>query len=131
MKKLLKTDIGGWVERLSRWIEIKHNYNPSLSRNPLADYIVDENGHENGSSMFDPNSNLSLDYFVFDGKKYAMGQFARLGSAWAWPIFYEEDGCKIPLAGYDHETYYDPIYIELDDACEHVRVYHEVLKEED
>ena len=113
------------MERLSRWIEIRHNYNPS-ERNPLWDYVTDENGNRPSSSKFAPEHGLYLDFFRWNGRNYAMEQFLALCNPFWNPVSYSyetEDGKTAYLSGVDCEDIYDPISIEVDCTGERVRVY--------
>lgn len=124
----------GWEEtgtrdfvRVSRWIKVKTNYSP-CKRNPLWDYVQDGNGYKSYQEDFDPESGLFLDYFTFNGKNYALEQFMLLGNPFFTAVSYEyeEDGKLCFLSGVDGEDYFKPIYIEMDEYVEHVRVYEEV-----
>ena len=113
--------------RASRWIKIKNNYNPS-KRNSLWDYVTDGNGRGVYSDNFDKSTGLYLDYFTFDGKNYALNQFVAIGSAWDCIGHHEgyyEDGEQFFISAYNIEDYFRPMYIELDEYCERVRVYRE------
>lgn len=124
----------GWNEsgnvkftRLSRWIKIKQNYSPS-KRNSLWDYVEGENGYKPCSEHFTPENGLFLDYFTFNGKNYALEQFLSLGNPFYCPVTYSyqtKDGKTLFLSGVDGENIYNPIYIEIDENGENVRVYSE------
>ena len=119
---------GRKLVRLSRWITIQHNYNPS-PKNRLAYYITDGNGYSNGQANFDKSTGLYLDFFRWNGRNYAINQFLILGGPWTGGqpyMFTDTDGCTTVVSAYDGENYYNPIMIELDDCAEHVRVYQEV-----
>lgn len=125
----------GWTEttpqkmrRVSRWITIKHNYNPRPS-NYLWDYVMDENGYKPYQSTFNPDNGLYLDYFTYRGRNYAVEQFLALGNPFcaAFSLAYEnENGQLCYLSGVDAENIYNPIYIEFDECCERVRIYEEI-----
>ena len=125
----------GWIEttpqkmrRVSRWITIKHNYNPRPN-NYLWDYVMDENGYKPYQNTFNPENGLYLDYFTWRGRNYAIEQFWRLGNPFytAFSLAYEiENGGLCYLSGVDAENIYNPIYIEFDECCERVRVYEEI-----
>jgi hypothetical protein len=115
-------------KRVSRWIQIRQNYNPG-KRNRLWDYVMDENGYHSYHEKFNPVNGLFLDYFIYNGKKYALDQFIRISSiADCIGHFtgYIENGEKYYLSGYDSENYFKPIFIELDEYCERVRIYEEI-----
>ena len=123
-----KTQNGHTLRRVSRWIAIRTNYNPS-KRNRLAEYIRDGNGYREGQSGYDPSTGLYLDYFRWNGRTWAIDQFYRLGGVWTGgepEMFVDTDGKLSIVDGYDSENYYDPILIELDEYGERVRVYEEV-----
>lgn len=115
-------------KRVSRWIEIKHNYTPN-SRNALWDYVTDENGYHPYQDNFNPDNGLYLDYFKWNGRTYAVEQFAAFGSVMdciGHSTGYVENGEKHYLSGYDMDNYYNPVMIELDEYGERCRVYIEV-----
>lgn len=140
MKKITmnKTICGGngWHEdgtqefyRVSRWIEIKHNYNPSKN-NSLWCYVVDGYGNHSSSDKFNPENNggAYLDYFTWNGRTWAVEQFLSLNNPFWCPVGYsyeDEDGKSCFLSGVDGDNYYNPIYVEFDEYCERVRVYEE------
>jgi len=114
--KTFTTTNGQKIQRVSRWIKVNTAYNIT-ERHSLFYY----------AEQFDENEN-TLSYFIHKGTKYAINQFFRFGSAWvtgSTPIFYENDELH-HLAGYDSENYYNPIFIELSDDGEAVRIYREV-----
>ena len=125
MKKIV-TKEGRTLKRVSRWIRIRQNYNPSR-RNPLWYYVTDGNGRREGQTGYDPSTGLFLDYFVWNGRKWALEQFIRLGGPWGGPpiMFTDDNGKTSCIAGYDSENYHNPILIEIDDYGEYVRVYEE------
>lgn len=115
-------------KRLSRWIKIKQNYNPS-KRNGLWDYVTDSYGYHPYQDKFNPAEGLYLDYFTFNGRNYAIDQFIRIGCAFDCMgrcLGYYENGDKHYLAGYEADDYIDSLFIELDEYGENVRVYEEV-----
>lgn len=114
--------------RVSGWIRIKTNYNPT-ERNSLWYYVQDENGCNPNQYAFNPENGLFLDYFTFRGKNYALDQFMALNNTFWNPVGYtyiNEGGKTVSLAGVDSENYFNPIYIEIDPCGERVRVYEEV-----
>ena len=117
----IKTTEDNMIYRRSRWIQIKHNYNPN-KHNSLWYYVNDGNGCREGEKNYNPENGLYLDYFTWNGRNYALNQFLRLDN----PImYYDKEGKLNYLSGYDSENYYNPILIELDECCEYVRVYEE------
>ena len=116
--------------RVSRWMRIKTNYKPN-KRNSLWDYVTDGDGYKSYQENFTPEKGLFLDYFTFRGKKYALEQFIAIGCVWdniGHYAGYYENKEKHYLSAYDHESYFYPLYIELDECGENVRVYEEVKR---
>lgn len=114
--KVLNTTDGKQIIRISRWIKIKQAYN--ITEKHSLYYYAEKIGE---------NENV-LDYFVFNGRKYALSQFLCFGTMWSPtppPMFYENDKLQY-ISGYDSTDYYKPLLIELDDCCEYVRVYTEI-----
>jgi len=118
---IIKTKDNRELKRVSRWIQIRHNYRPN-KRNSLWYYVQDENGYREGRKGYNPENGLYLDYFVWNGRTWAIEQFYRMDV----PMMWEEDGKLHWVAGYDSENYYNPILIEMDEYGEYVRVYEEV-----
>ena len=120
-------------ERVSRWKNVQHNYNPGKN-NSLWDYVMDGEGYKPYQDQFDPENGLYLDYFTHDGKTYALDQFAALGNPFytAVSYYYTDENRKTAfLSGVDwdcniFEKY--PLYIELAEDGEKIRVYREVEK---
>lgn len=124
----------GWVEdgtkifnRVSRWIEVKQNYNP-CPRNSRWYYVQDENGYKPHENNFNPENGLYLDYFSYHGRNYAIEQFLSLSHPFYLPVSYSynEGGKQFCLSGVDGENIYNPLYIEMDETGEYVRIYEEV-----
>lgn len=126
MKEIV-TNEGRTLMRLSRWIKVRQEYNIT-PRHSLYDYCTDENGFYPGQSMFNPENGTFLDFFRFNGRKYAINQFIIFGGIMGGypPMWEDEDGKIHYLSGYDSEDYYNPIMIEPSEYCEYVRVYQEV-----
>ena len=126
MKKIPTSD-GRTLVRLSRWIKIDHNYNPH-KRNVLWSYVRDGSGYGVYSDKFNPANGLFLDFFRWNGRKWAIEQFYSTSGTMGFlaPMMFEnEDGKTSSIAGYDSENYFNPILIELDECGERVRVYEE------
>lgn len=124
--KPLETITERGIVRVSRWIEIKHNYNPNKN-NHLWDYVTDDRAYHPCDENFD-SSRLCLDYFKHGGRTYALGQFIALGGiadCIGHCVGYIENDEKFYLSGYDSESYFNALYIELDELCEKVRLYRE------
>lgn len=82
MNKVFETTDGKYeVRKLSRWITIRTNYNPS-PRNALWYNVMDGNGHGPHSDKFNPEEGIYLDYIRHDGQNYAINEFYALGGAW-------------------------------------------------
>ena len=116
MGKLILTDSGKTLERVSRWIHREQRYNVT-PRHGLHYYAEDIGDGEN-----------VLDYFRWNGRKWAVNQFFRYGTMFtlaAGETWEEPDG-RHHIAGCDSENYYNPILIELSPDAERVRVYVEV-----
>jgi hypothetical protein len=113
MSKIINTIDGKKIRRVSRWIRIRSEYNIT-PRHSLYDYC-------------DTYSDNSIDYFMFKGKKYALGQFVKFGGCCITPYiqWYESDKLFF-LSGYDCTNYYNPLLIEIDECGEAVRLYEEV-----
>lgn len=112
MKEFTTTD-GRTLMRLSRWIHIRNNI--VSKKHTLACY---------GNQVEEDDTHVYLDWFQFNGKKYALGQFICMNGMWANPVMFEDETGKLNyLSGYDCEDYYNPIMIELSDGGEYVRVY--------
>ena len=119
---IIETKDGNKIKRVSRWIKIRRNYHPN-HRNSLWYYVMDGNGYREGQEKFDPETGLYLDYFVWNGRKWAIEQFYRMD----YPMMWEDENGKLNwLSCYDSENYYNPILLEFDEYCEYVRVYEEV-----
>ena len=123
--KEFRTTTGGKISRVSRWIEVKHNYNPN-KRNSLYYYAQDENGYMSGQRNFNPENGLCLDYFIHDGKTYALNQFILMGGMMGGTpeAFIDTDGKLTVIGAYDSLNYYNPLMIELDEYGERVRCYY-------
>lgn len=121
--KEFRTKNNTLIQRVSRWIRIKQAYDIT-KRHSLYYYRRDENGYGEYSDEFNPNNGTFLDYFTFNGRKYAIEQFLRLD----YPIMFEENGKLQFLSGYDSENYYNPLLIEIDDSGEYIRCYYERME---
>ena len=106
---MFKGNDGRYYKMVGRLQRIKSDYIVS-KKHSLYDYS-DDCG--DGSRI--------VDYIVFQGKKYAIGQFLCLGGMMG--------GCPIILdngdiiGGYDSENYYNPLMIALDEYGEYARLY--------
>ena len=96
-------------ERVSRWIKVRTEY--VTKRHSLADY----------ADFYDTEDKKGLlNYFVFNGRKYAIGQFLRL----SYPEYFNNEDDKTSyLCAYDSEDWYEPLMIEMDDCCEYIRLF--------
>lgn len=122
MKAFYTKDGKNIVNRLSRWITIKQAYNVT-KRNGLFEFSTDENGYTPAQENYNPENGTFLDYFRFRGRNYAINQFIALGSVWCGGKQYEftdTDGKSTFIHAVD---LYSPLYIEIDEYGERVRVY--------
>lgn len=97
MEQVIETT-GGNFTRLSDWTEIYHRH------------IID--GY--------------VSYFDFDGITYALDEFLGLGTYWInEPVhnFIDFDGTHASIIGIEDTGYMHPIYIELSDCRDYVRIY--------
>ena len=126
MNQFRTVDGKNTVTRLSRWIQIKQNYNVN-KRNSLYKFSTDEKGYKPGRSEYNPANGTYLDYFRFNGRNYAIEQFFALGSDWIGGAPYEfidTDGKSTFIHAVDfYGDLYNPLYIEVDECGERVRVY--------
>ena len=126
MKQFRTVDGKNTITRLSRWIQVKQNYNVN-KRNSLYEFSTDENGYKPGQSKYNPDNGTYLDYFRFNGRNYAIDQFIALGSVWCGGAPYEftdTDGKSTFIHAVDfYGDSFNPLYIELDEYGERVRVY--------
>ena len=126
MKEFLTKDKQNRVKRVSRWIQIKQNYNVS-KRNGLFEFSTDENGYTPVQENYNPENGTFLYYFRFGGRNYAINQFIVLGSVWCGGVPYEftdTDGKSTFIHAVDfYGDLYNPLYIELEEGGERVRVY--------
>ena len=129
MKEITCID-GTKLRRISRWIKLRQNYNPT-ERNSLWDYVCDASGYHPYQDKFNPADGLYLDYFKFDGNTYALEQFFMLNSMFlsqAPYMYYDENG-KLGVIGtvyMDGSIWGPALYGEWDECCEYVRLYEEV-----
>lgn len=125
-KEFITTDGKHIVTRLSRWITIRQAYNVNR-RNSLFEFATDENGYTPGQDEYNPENGTFLDYFIFNGRKYAIKQFIALGSVMCCGAPYEftdTDGKSTFVSSVDYYgDLYNPLYIEFDKYGERVRVY--------
>lgn len=126
MKDFITVDGKYKIKRLSRWIAIKQNYNVS-PRNSLYDFSTDEYGYTPNQEKYNPENGTYLDYFRFNGKNYAVSQFIGLGSVWCGGSPYEfidTDGKSTFIHAVDfYGDLFDPLYIEMDEYGERIRIY--------
>lgn len=109
--KTYKTTMGIEVKRVSRWIQIQCA------------------GVTEKHSLHGYSSDGELLFFNHDRRKYALGQFLRFDfGPKSKVVYYEGNGEKGILSGYDSTEYYYPLMIEIDPKGEAVRLYQEVEK---
>ena len=105
-KTFISKDKDCKITRVSRWIRIQTAFDIT-KKHSLFDYC-------------DKTNENSIDYFRYNGRKYAVNQFFRL----IHPIFFDDTNGKTNfISGYDSENYWNPYYIEIDDCGEYVRMY--------
>ena len=135
MMKVERCGNDGWHEdgfekfvRASRWIKVNIDYNPS-KRNRLWDYVRDGFGRKPSDEDFCKDESPYLDYFTWRKRNYAIEQFLALGNPFWMPESYSyvEAGQKHWISGVDGEDIYNPIYIEMDEYGERLRVYEKVI----
>lgn len=124
MKKFTNQD-GRTFYRVSRWIEVKTAYDIT-PRNAMFDYSMDSYGRKPYDAEFDSTDGTYCDYFRFRGRNYATERFYLLCSMWinAPETLVSTDGEKVFLSAVDMDgNMFNPLYVEFDKCCEHVRVY--------
>ena len=100
-KNYINADYTETYTRVSRWIKINYTI-------PRRD--EDE----------------SKPFFRHDGKRCFLDDFLRTGSPWSAGITSEitaADGEAVNLAGYEADVYYKPLFVEIDEGGEAVRLY--------
>ena len=126
MKKFTTIDGKNEITRLSRWITVKQNYNANKN-NSLYDYVTDESGYHPYEEEYSPENGTYLDYFRFNGRTYAIGQFYLIGSPWVGgePYRFEDtDGTITTVGAVDMDGHiFAPLYLEIDEYGERVRLY--------
>jgi hypothetical protein len=97
------------MKRVSRWIKI--DYIPITKRHRLWDYAKDNDG--------------ILCCFRHKGKTYALSEFIRRDS------IYGDLSTEYPsyIHGCCANSYYNPLFIEIESGGEAVRLYKDVTKE--
>jgi len=129
MNKIYTDADGNKIERISRWIKIR-NLAGITPRHSLYDYATDGCGYHPYQDKFDPSTGIYLDCFTTKGTTYALEQFLSTTSSWAgaWHPFYSENDVDdyVIISGYDMNNCFNPLLIELDECCEHIRIYREV-----
>ena len=128
MRKEITCKDGKKIVRVSRWIKIRTAWDIT-PRHSLYDYSRDEYGRHPYQDGFDPTNGTHLDYFRFNGRKYALEEFLSCGSAWVSTTWqWEDENGKLQfISGVQQDNYFNPLLIEIDDGCEYVRVYEEVM----
>lgn len=130
MKKVYRTLDGEHAFTRSRWIEIRHAYTVGKN-NSLYEFATDEYGYKPHGKNFNPENGLYLDYFVYNGRKYALEQFIGIGSMACPGEPYHvknNDGSISTICAVDfYGDLYNPLYAEFDVCCEKVRVYEKVI----
>lgn len=130
MGKIYTNSSGDRIEQLSRWIKV-HTI-PVTKRHSLYDYATDDCGRHPYQDNFDPGDGVLLDYFVYQGKQYALEQFLSTHSALGgWDPYYSANNVDdyVILSGYEADEYFHPLLIEIGAYGELVRVYRELPRE--
>lgn len=113
----------------SRWISVRSAYDIT-PRHSLYEWATDESGYRSYQDKFNPTNGTYLDYFIYGGRKYALDQFVGLGSVWCSIPPYEileDDGKSSFIGAVDFNgDLYNPLYIEISEHGDMVRVYEEV-----
>lgn len=126
-KEIICNDGKTKIRRLSRWIHIDHAYDVT-KKHSLYDFCTDENGYHPYQEKFSPENGTYLDYFRFNGRKYALEDFYACGSMFisftcTWT---EKDGFHhmsgVEMSG----NIFHSLLIELDESGEYLRVYEEI-----
>ena len=129
-KTYVDTD-GNRIERLSRWIKLKSV--PVTKRHRLYDYARDEYGYHPYQERFNSENGVFLDCFTFKGKQYSLEQFLSTSSVWTgtWNPYHSvhDEDDQVVINGVQHDDYFHPLLIEIDEYGEHVRIYHEIPRE--
>ena len=81
MKQIMKeitTNDQKKIYRCSRWIKVKHNYNPN-KRNSLYYYTCDGYGYREGTENYNPvdHDGKYIDWFCWNNRKWAIEQFLK------------------------------------------------------
>lgn len=103
------------IRRVSRWIHLEFKY--VTKNHSLYDY---------GEAYSEEEGKRSVYIFKHNNRLYALNQFERL----SYPMFFEENGKKLFVSGYDSTQFYYPYLIEISDCGEYVRLYEELRGEE-
>lgn len=117
------------ITRISGYIEIKTNYNPGKN-NHLWDYVRDDFGRGPYNDHFNDATGLTLDYFTYKGRNYAIGQFYRCGTPWLSMAPYEyidESGYTVYIGAMDYDSDIfckNPLFLEVAESGDAVRLYH-------
>lgn len=116
-RKIITTKEGHKYERVSRWIKIHSDY--VTPRHSLFEYS------DNYMQATPDESGCLLDWFRYNGRKYALGQFERL----AYPEMWEEKDGLHCLSGYDCTEFWNPLVAEIDEIhYGYIRLYREITE---
>lgn len=108
MRNTFRTNNGNLIVRRSRWIQLHHDY--VTKKHSLFEYADD---NEN------PGTEGLLVWFRHKRKYYALGQFMRFNKN----EYFEDNGKRCSIGGYDCTQYYKPYLIEINDSGEAIRLY--------
>ena len=89
-----------------------------------ADYVETYERESTWKSIFYTIANESRPYFRHNGKRFYIDNFTRTNyPAGDYTEIKAADGETAFLHAYESETYYKPLFIEIDESGEKIRVY--------
>ena len=115
---------GRWrISPLSRWLKIRRAENIT-PRNGLYYYSLNAYGGRCSECIENPGA--WCDYFVYNRKRYPLEKFITVFDSDRMeypPTFTDSDGVPHSIDYVEIDTGREPLYIEIDDERERVRVY--------
>lgn len=129
-KRIYKaTDGSEWTR--SRWLKVRRDWfekpNP---RHGLYDYMVDMDGLALYDERCDLSAGVEVEYFKYHGMRFPLSRFYALRCAVISTAPYEiveDDGSSSFISCVDMDgDIFNPLYLELDEWGEGVRVYERV-----
>ena len=104
-------------KKASRWIKIEYRY--ITKQHSLWNYADYEDKLDDKCCLI---------CFKHSGKLYALNQFMRL----SYPIMFDDkNGEKVIISAHDSTQWYNPYLLEMDDNGEYVRLWNEVINDEE